>query len=44
MDAILKYNFLQNAIMAAILASVACGVIAFHESDKEPIRSTCNNG
>ena len=25
MEAILKYNFLQNAIMAAILASIVCG-------------------
>ena len=35
MDAILKYNFLQNAIMAAILASIACGVIGTYIMEKK---------
>ena len=35
MDAILKYNFLQNSIMAAILASVACGVIGTYIMEKK---------
>jgi zinc transport system permease protein len=35
MEAILKYNFLQNAIMAAILASVACGVIGTYIMEKK---------
>ena len=29
-ETILKYNFLQNAIMAAVLASIACGVIGVY--------------
>lgn len=35
MEAILKYNFLQNAIMAAILASVVCGVIGTYIMEKK---------
>jgi zinc transport system permease protein len=35
MDAILKYNFLQNAIMAAILSSVACGIIGTYIMEKK---------
>ena len=34
-EAVLKYNFLQNAIMAAILASVACGVIGTYIMEKK---------
>ena len=34
-EAVLKYNFLQNAIMAAILASVACGVIGVYIMEKK---------
>ena len=34
-EAIIKYNFLQNAIMAAILASVACGVIGTFIMEKK---------
>jgi zinc transport system permease protein len=35
MDAILKYVFLQNAIMAAILASVVCGIIGTYIMEKK---------
>lgn len=35
MEAILKYNFLQNAIMAAVLASIACGVIGTYIMEKK---------
>ena len=35
MDAILKYVFLQNAIMAAILASIACGIIGSYVVTKK---------
>ncbi|HWR29393.1 MAG TPA: metal ABC transporter permease, partial [Negativicutes bacterium] len=35
MDAILKYNFLQNAIMAAILASVVCGIVGTYIMEKK---------
>lgn len=35
MEAILKYNFLQNAIMAAVLASVTCGVIGTYIMEKK---------
>ncbi len=35
MEAILKYNFLQNAILAAVLASVACGVIGTYIMEKK---------
>ena len=35
MEAILKYNFLQNAIMAAILASIVCGVIGTYIMEKK---------
>ena len=34
-ETILKYNFLQNAIMAAILASIACGVIGVYIMEKK---------
>ena len=34
-EAVLKYNFLQNAIMAAILASIACGVIGTYIMEKK---------
>ena len=34
-DTILKYNFLQNAIMAAVLASIACGVIGVYIMEKK---------
>ena len=33
-ETILKYNFLQNAIMAAVLASIACGVIGVYIMEK----------
>lgn len=35
MEAIFKYNFLQNAIMAAVLASIACGVIGTYIMEKK---------
>lgn len=35
MEAILKYNFLQNAIGAAILASIACGIIGTYIMEKK---------
>ena len=34
-ETILKYNFLQNAIMAAVLASIACGVIGVYIMEKK---------
>jgi zinc transport system permease protein len=34
-EAIFKYNFLQNAIMAAVLASIACGVIGTYIMEKK---------
>ena len=34
-ETILKYNFLQNAIMAAVLASIACGVIGVYIIEKK---------
>ncbi|NMC32804.1 MAG: metal ABC transporter permease [Veillonellaceae bacterium] len=34
-DAIVKYIFLQNAIMAAVLASVACGIIGTFIMEKK---------
>lgn len=35
MEAILKYNFLQNAIMAAVLASVVCGIVGTYIMEKK---------
>ena len=34
-EAIFKYNFLQNAIMAAVLASIACGIIGTFIMEKK---------
>ena len=34
-ETILKYNCLQNAIMAAVLASIACGVIGVYIMEKK---------
>lgn len=34
-ETILKYNFLQNAIMAAVFASIACGVIGVYIMEKK---------
>ena len=34
-ETILKYSFLQNAIMAAVLASIACGVIGVYIMEKK---------
>ena len=34
-ETILKYNFLQNAMMAAVLASIACGVIGVYIMEKK---------
>ena len=34
-EAILKYNFLQNAILAAVLASVACGIVGAYIMEKK---------
>ena len=34
-ETIIKYNFLQNAIMAAVLASIACGVIGVYIMEKK---------
>lgn len=35
MEAILKYNFLQNAILAAVLASIACGIVGAYIMEKK---------
>jgi zinc transport system permease protein len=35
MDVIMKYTFLQNAIMAAVLASIVCGIIGTYIMEKK---------